>query len=80
MPFCLNCPTKNTCKEICPEVEALLPKPRSGGHRKESLQSSDYLDLLPNTLKLNGVDRPNMYGTQKKDGYNVPLQRKPELD
>mgnify|MGYP001187606858 CR=1 FL=1 len=77
---CGKCGKRSNCKEICKEVEALLPKPRSGGHRKESLQSSDYLDLLPNTLKLNGVDRPSMFGTHKKDGYNVPLQRKPELE
>jgi len=32
---CLDCPTYKTCKEICPAVEAVLPKPRSGGHRKE---------------------------------------------
>ena len=32
---CLDCPTYKTCKEICPKVEAVLPKPRSGGHRKE---------------------------------------------
>lgn len=43
MPFCLNCPTKNTCKEICPEVEALLPKPRSGGHKKEKSHSPTHL-------------------------------------
>ncbi len=35
MPICLNCYKRSDCKEICKEVEALLPKPRSGGHRKE---------------------------------------------
>ena len=35
MPFCLNCDKRDTCKEICPELEAVLPKPRGGGHKKE---------------------------------------------
>jgi len=33
--FCLSCDKKPECKEICPELEKILPKPRSGGHRKE---------------------------------------------
>ncbi len=32
---CLKCEKRSLCKEICPEIEAQLPKPRSGGHKKE---------------------------------------------
>jgi hypothetical protein len=32
---CGKCGKRSDCKEICKEVEALLPKPRSGGHKKE---------------------------------------------
>jgi hypothetical protein len=32
---CQFCGKRSDCKEICKEVEKLLPKPRSGGHRKE---------------------------------------------
>jgi len=32
---CKECPEYKNCKEICPELEKILPKPRSGGHRKE---------------------------------------------
>jgi len=33
--FCLDCDKRSTCKEICPELEKTLPKPRSGGNSKE---------------------------------------------
>jgi hypothetical protein len=34
MTSCLNCPKRETCKEICPEVEKLLPKVRGGTNGK----------------------------------------------
>lgn len=30
MSFCNHCPKRNTCHEVCDEVEALLPKPWTG--------------------------------------------------
>lgn len=46
MPSCLNCATRSTCKEICPDIEALLPKPRSGGHKKEIPCDPQKMDKL----------------------------------
>ena len=43
MPFCLDCTKRNTCREICPELEKTLPKPRSGGHMKEKSYSPQQL-------------------------------------
>lgn len=33
--FCLNCEKKETCKEICPELEKTLPKDWTGKLWKE---------------------------------------------
>ena len=77
----------NTCKDcnaqeciktgkICKIVEKLLPKVRSGGHRKESCRSNDLLDHITTEMKLDGVWRPNLFGTQKKGELKVPLPRK----
>ncbi len=35
MPFCLTCEKRKDCKKICPELEKILPKVRSGGNEKE---------------------------------------------
>jgi hypothetical protein len=74
---------RQTYKE-CPVCEGegvirdkkpLLPKPRSGGHRKERVHSIDLLDNLPSTLKIDS--RPSLYGTKKSgEGYKIPLNRK----
>jgi hypothetical protein len=32
---CKICSKRSGCKELCPEIEKMLPKERSGGHRKE---------------------------------------------
>ena len=33
--FCLSCELRKVCVKICDRVEKLLPKPRSGGHKRE---------------------------------------------
>jgi hypothetical protein len=35
MSSCSVCQSYTFCKVICKTVEAILPKPRGGGHRKE---------------------------------------------
>jgi len=74
--FCLSCPKKPTCKSICPELEKILPKPRSGGHKKERVQSTDLLDHLPEDAKLGGIYYPSIYGKQKSAEGKHLLQRK----
>ncbi len=44
MLFCLNCVKRSNCKEICKEVEALLPKPTTGRLRGEHSFDPDYLE------------------------------------
>jgi hypothetical protein len=43
---CLNCVKYEFCREICPEIEALLPKKTTGRHKKEASVSLDYLEIL----------------------------------
>lgn len=43
---CQNCVKREFCHEICSEVEKLLPKPRSGGHKKEITTDPFKLDSL----------------------------------
>jgi hypothetical protein len=46
--FCLTCERKPSCVAICKELEKTLPKPRSGGHRKEiSVDPHVFEKLLP---------------------------------
>jgi len=44
--FCLSCDKRETCKEICPELEKTLPKVRGGGHRKEFMADEKTLEYL----------------------------------
>lgn len=43
---CQNCVKKEFCKEICLEIEALLPKKTTGKHKKEITVSNEYAESL----------------------------------
>jgi sulfatase maturation enzyme AslB (radical SAM superfamily) len=43
---CKNCVKYEFCQEICPEVEALLPKKTTGKHKKEITVSTEYVESL----------------------------------
>lgn len=60
---CSDCSTRNICKEICPEIEAQLPKPRGGGHRKEF--PTDNIEGIYQKVKdkeKGWRKQPNIYG------------------
>jgi len=43
---CLFCVKRDFCKEICPEVEDLLPKKNTGRHKKELIFENHILDIM----------------------------------
>lgn len=43
---CKSCGKRSICSEICPEIEALLPKKTTGRHKKEYLFDTNILELL----------------------------------
>jgi sulfatase maturation enzyme AslB (radical SAM superfamily) len=54
---CQNCPTKKTCKEICPAVEAILPRPQGGCKNKIKHYTPEVLEDMANrrALKYKGL-------------------------
>ena len=44
--YCSICPTRGVCVEICPIVEAILPKKTTGRHKKEIIVSANYAESL----------------------------------
>jgi len=54
---CLNCVKREFCREICPEVEAMLPRPQGGKKNKENHYAPDVLESMANhrALKYKGL-------------------------
>lgn len=46
MKSCTNCKKRDGCTEICDAIEKQLPKPRSGGNRKEFTTDPQTIDQL----------------------------------
>lgn len=43
---CLNCPKRVDCRDICQEIEDILPKKTTGRHKKEIVVSGNYVESL----------------------------------
>jgi hypothetical protein len=54
---CLNCVKREFCQEICPEVEAILPRPQGGCKNKIKHYSPEVLEDMANrrALKYKGL-------------------------
>ena len=60
---CKGCEQRPTCKKLCEPMEALLPKPRSGGHKKEKSVDPVIFDkLIPDIANV----RNKLGGRKKK--------------
>ncbi len=47
--FCLTCSKKSVCKEICPELEKVLPKPQGGNNgRKMKFYAPSIIEDIAN--------------------------------
>lgn len=67
--FCLDCPKKVGCKEICSELEKILPKARSGGHEKEYCFDPHILDTIILKSKERGFRKTPV---QYDDNWETP--------
>ena len=79
---CQHCKDRPCIKtgKICDVVESLLPKPRSGGHKKEGTRSNDQLDHFTSEATRVDVWRPSLYGTKKTGEGKITLTRKYKKD
>jgi hypothetical protein len=61
---CGKCAKRSNCKEICKEVEALLPRPQAGHKNKIKHYAPDVLERLATEsafrLKFGGRKQPNI--------------------
>jgi hypothetical protein len=46
MPFCSNCDKRPTCKEICLELEKILPKAQTGRMKGEFMLNQPILEAI----------------------------------
>jgi hypothetical protein len=60
---CKNCVKYEFCREICPEVEDLLPRPQGGCKNKIKHYTPDVLEDMANrrALKYKGLAARKMY-------------------
>ena len=60
--FCLSCPTKSICTQICPELEKALPKTLTGKNTHREVNTQDLENLQRGLVrKHQGRNQPCHY-------------------
>jgi len=78
---CLFCVKREFCKVICPEVEDLLPKPRSGGHKKEinidptKMDNLDFQGIIVSGIIVRGRHKGELGGIIVSRGKRKTAQK-----